>query len=123
MADSAQENFNVVRKTFGSGDKNIQMKRKERTCQFNWSIALDRHTRQLIKPKLQAKHIELYYEYRKYRSKVDEDLALASIKAWWFSSSACSESGVKELTLWLDFWHFFYEQWRAHMSEVWSTMF
>ena len=31
-ADSAQANFNAVRKIFGSGDKAIPMKDKERTC-------------------------------------------------------------------------------------------
>ena len=35
MADSAQTNFNAVRKIFGSGDKNVPMDGKERTCQFH----------------------------------------------------------------------------------------
>ena len=122
MVDSAQANFNAVRRIFGSGDKNIPMEGKERTCQFHWSIALDRHTRQLIKPKLQAKHMELCHEYRKCKTKADVDLAVASIKAWWFSSGACSESSLKELTSWLDFWHFRYEQWGSHMSEVCSLI-
>ena len=71
-------------------------------------MALDHHTRQLIKPELQAKHMELCHEYRKCRTKVDADLAVASIKAWWFSSGACLENALKELTSWLDFWHFCY---------------
>ena len=121
MADNAQANFNAVRRIFGSGDKNIPMEGKERTCQFHWSMALDRHTRQLIKPELQAKHLELCHEYRKCRSKADA--AVASIKAWWFSSGACSESSLKELTSWLDFWHFRYEQWGSHMSEICSLSF
>ena len=118
MADSAQANFNAVRRIFGSGDKNIPMEDKERTCQFHWSMVLERHTRQLIKPKLQAKHMELCHEYRKCRTKANSNLAMASIKAWWFSSGACSESSLKELTSWLNFWHFRYEQWGSHMSEV-----
>ena len=81
-------------------------------------MALDHHTKQLLKPELQAKHMELCYEYRKCRSKADVDLAVTSIKAWWFSSDACSESAVKEFTSWLDFWQFCYEQWGSHMSEV-----
>ena len=32
MADSAHANFNAVREIFGSGDKSIPMKDKERTC-------------------------------------------------------------------------------------------
>ena len=60
---------------------------------------------------MQTKHRELCHEYRKCRSKADVDLAVASIKAWWFSSGMCSKSVVKELTSWLDFWHFCYKQW------------
>ena len=32
MADSVHTNFNAVRKIFGSGDKNIPIEGKERTC-------------------------------------------------------------------------------------------
>ena len=84
-------------------------------------MALDRHTKQLIKPELQARHIELCNDCRKCRSKADADLAMASIKEWWFSSGACSESALKELLSWLDFWHFRYDQWGLHISEVWIT--
>ena len=57
MADSAQANFNAVRIVFGSGDPKIPMENRERTCQFHWKMALERHTKQLIKPELQARHI------------------------------------------------------------------
>ena len=119
MAYSAQENFNAIRKIFGSGNKSIPMEGKERTCQFHWSMALNRHTKQLIKPELQEKHIELCHEYRRCTCKADADLVLAALKAWWFSFGACSENSLKELTCWIDFWHFRYEQWGSHISEVW----
>ena len=45
MADSAQTNFNAICEIFGSGDKSKPMKDKERTCQFHWSMALERYTR------------------------------------------------------------------------------
>ena len=68
-------------------------------------MALGRHTRQLIKLELQAKHMELCHEYRKCRTKADADLVVVSIKPWWFSmsklsiaSGVCSESALKELT-------------------------
>ena len=48
MADSVQ----AVCEIFGSGDKTIPIKGKERTCQFHWSMVLDRHTRQYIKPEV-----------------------------------------------------------------------
>ena len=52
MADSAQTNFNSMRKIFGLEDKNVPMEGKERTCKFHWSMALNRHTKQLIKHEL-----------------------------------------------------------------------
>ena len=98
MADSVHANFNVVMKIFGLGDKNVPMEEKERTCQFHWSMALDRHTKELINQELQERHVELCNDYRKYA-----DLAMAAIKAWWFLSGAYSESVIKDLTSWLDF--------------------
>ena len=88
MVDSAQTNFNAIRKIFGSGYKSIPMEGKERTCQFHWSMALDWHTNQFIKPELQAKYIELCHEYMRCTCKADADLALATLKAWWFLSGA-----------------------------------
>ena len=81
-------------------------------------MAHDRHTKQLIKPELQGRHNELCNKYRRCRSKADADLAMLAIKAWWFLSGACSKTRLKDLTSWLDFWHFRYEQWRSHISEV-----
>ena len=52
----------------------------------------------LIKLELQGMHIELCNDYRKCRSKADADSAMATIKAWWFSSRACSKSAMKDLT-------------------------
>jgi hypothetical protein len=48
----------------------------------------------------------------------DANAAIASIKAWWFSFGAVSEDGLKELTNWIDFWHFRFEQWGSHISQV-----
>ena len=45
MTNSAQANFNAVRKFFGSRDSSIPMEGKERIYQFHWSMALDYHTR------------------------------------------------------------------------------
>jgi hypothetical protein len=118
MCDSAQANFNAVRVIFGSGDPSVSMANKERTCLFHWKMALERHTKQLIRPELQAEHIRLCQEYRKCQSISDANAAMASIKAWWFSSGSVSESGLKELNNWMDFWHFRFEEWGLHISEV-----
>jgi len=41
MADSVQANFMDVRVVFGSGDKDIPMENKERTCQFHSAQCLE----------------------------------------------------------------------------------
>jgi hypothetical protein len=79
-------------------------------------MALERHTKQFIKLELQSEHIQLCQEYRKCLIIGVADSKLASIKAWWFLSGAISESGLKELTNWIDFWHFRSEQWDSHIS-------
>ena len=106
MANSAQANFNAVREIFGSSDKTIPIAGKEHTCQFHWSMALDRHTRQHIKPELWAMHKRLCHEYMMCRSKAPVDSAMEVIRAWWYSSGVVSESGLKEMNDWLSFWHF-----------------
>ena len=111
MADNAQANFNAVRVVFGSGDKSVPMVGKERTCQFHWSQTLDCHTKQFIKLELQEAHKQLCHEYRLCKTRDEADSAMEAIRVWWFSSSAVSESGLKELNDWLNFWHFRFHQW------------
>ena len=106
MVVSAQANFNVVREIFGSGDKTIPIAGKECICQFHWSMALDRHTRQHIKLELWAMHKRLCHEYRMCRSKAAANSTMEAIREWWYSSGGVSESGVKEMNDWLSFWHF-----------------
>jgi hypothetical protein len=109
MCDSAQANFNVVRVVFGSGVPTIPMENRERTCLFHWKMALERHTKQLIRSDLQVEHIRLCQEYMKSPRIDDADAPMASIKAWWFSPGTVTEVGLKELNSWIDFWHFRYE--------------
>ena len=118
MADSAQANFNAVREIFGSGDKSQPMENKERTCLFHWTMTLDRHTKQYIKPELQDMHKRLCHEYRKCKTKTDADIAMEAIKAWWYSFGGISESALKELVDWINFWHFRFHQWGSFISEV-----
>ena len=81
MADSAQANFNAFREVFGSRDKSEPMLGRERTCQFHWSQTLERHTKQLIKPKLQEVHKRLCHEYRLCKTKADADATMEAIRA------------------------------------------
>ena len=123
MADSVHVNFNALKKIFGLRNKNIPIEEKERTCQFHWSMTLDHHSKQLINLELQRRHIKLCNDYWRCRSKVDADLAMTAIKAWWFLSKAYSKSAIKDLTSFLDFWYFPYEQWGPtslrHYSHSW----
>jgi hypothetical protein len=107
-----------VRVLFRSGDPKVPMENRERTCMFHSKMALERHMKQLIKPELQAKHIRLCQEYHKCQTIGEADSKMASIKAWWFSSGAVSESGLIELNNWIGFWHFRYQQWGSHISQV-----
>jgi hypothetical protein len=118
MCDSAQANFNVVRVVFGSEDPTVPMENREKMCLFHWKMALEHHTKQLIRADLQDEHIRLCQEYRKSPSIADANAAMASIKAWWFLSGAVIEAGLKELNSWIDFWHVRYEQWGSHISQV-----
>ena len=82
MADNAQTNFNAVPEIFEFGEKTKPMLGRERTCQFHWSQTLKRHTKQLIKPKLQEVHKRLCHEYRLCKTKADVDVAMEAICAW-----------------------------------------
>ena len=73
------------------------MVEQERSCQFHWSQALEHHTKQFIEPELQKMHNRLCHEYRKCWTKADAEIAMQSIKAWWFSLGSMSESGLKEM--------------------------
>jgi hypothetical protein len=41
-----------------------------------------------------------------------------AIRAWWLSSGAASEDAIRDLNLWLAFWHFRYRQWGGCMQMV-----
>ena len=56
MANSAQTNFNVVKKVFRSENKTKSMTKTEKTCQFHWSQIFDPYIKQLIKVELQEIH-------------------------------------------------------------------
>jgi hypothetical protein len=56
MVNNTQANWNIARIVYGSGDPSIRMVDKECTCLFHWIHSLNKHTKQLIKPKLQDEH-------------------------------------------------------------------
>ena len=68
-------------------------------------------------------HKRLYHEYQLCKTKADADVPMEAIHAWWFSSGAVSEGGLKELNDWLSFWHFWFHQWGSFVSEVLSYFY
>jgi hypothetical protein len=56
MVDNTQANWNVIIIVYGSKDPSVRMVDEECTCLFNWIQSFNKHTKQLIKPKLQGEH-------------------------------------------------------------------
>lgn len=118
MADSAQANWNAVRIVYGSGDPSVKMIDRERTCLFHWATSLKQHTERLIKRDMQCQHMKLCRDYKDAKTLEEAENKYLQIKAWWYSSGAASEDSLKELELWLAFWHFRYRQWGGFMETV-----
>jgi hypothetical protein len=64
MTDNAQVNWNAVRIVYSYGNATVKMVDKECTCLFQWTHSLDRHTKQLIKLKLQDQHKAFCFDYK-----------------------------------------------------------
>jgi hypothetical protein len=122
MADSAQANWNVVRIVYGNGDPTIRMKNRERTCLFHWTQSLEKHTTADIRAELQALHRKLCKEYKNSSSLEEAEARYLAIRSWWLASGAATEDGLKNLELWLAFWHFRYLQWGGFMELVGSLL-
>jgi hypothetical protein len=48
----------------------------------------------------------------------EAELRYLAIWAWWLSLGAASEDAIRDLNLWLAFWHFRYCQWGGCMQMV-----
>jgi hypothetical protein len=73
MANIIQANWNVAIIVYGSRDPFFRMVDRERTCLFHWIQSLDKHTKQLIKLKLQYEHKALCHQYKNATSVKDAD--------------------------------------------------
>ena len=91
---------------------------RERKCYFHWSQSLEKHTKLFIKHDLEDKHRHSCLQYRNTISMDEAETWYLAIRAWWSSSEATSEIGLKHLELWLAFWHFDYRQWSGFMELV-----
>jgi hypothetical protein len=60
MEDSAQANWNVVKKIYGDGEPTLPMIKDEYTCLLRWSSTLDKVMHKYINPSLQFQHKQIY---------------------------------------------------------------
>ena len=118
MADSAQENWNVVQIVYGGGDPIVPMENRERTCLMHWMQSLEKHTKADIRGDLQEQHRLLYKQYKNVLSMEDVEVRYFAINAWWLSSGATTTEGLHRLELWLSFSHFRWRQWGGFMKSV-----
>jgi hypothetical protein len=91
---------------------------KEHTCLFHWAQSFDKHTKQLIRPKLQDEHKAFCHQYKNATFLGDVDSHYALICCWWLSFGAIYEASVHELSNWFSFWHFRVKQWGGFMVDV-----
>jgi hypothetical protein len=97
------------------------MENRERTCLLHWTTLLIRYTQKNIKPDLQDQHNRLCKQYKDSKTMEEAESRYLAIRAWWFSSGAASEDAIRDLNLWLAFWHFRYRQWGGFMQMVSSS--
>jgi hypothetical protein len=91
---------------------------KEHIRLFHWSHSINKHTKQLIWPKLQDEHKVFCHQYKNAKSLGDANNHCALICSWWLLSRAASKACVHELSNWLGFWHFRVKQWGDFMVHV-----
>jgi hypothetical protein len=118
MADSAHANWNAVQIVYGSGNPKVPMENRERTCLLHWTTLLNRYTHKHIKPDMQDQHNLLCKQYKDSKTMDEAESRYLAIRAWWLSSGAASEDAIRDLNLWLAFWHFQYRQWGGYMQMV-----
>jgi hypothetical protein len=67
---------------------------------------------------MQDQHNHLYKQYKDSKTMDEAESRYLVIRAWWLSSGAASEDAIRDLNLWLAFWHFQYRQWGGCMQMV-----
>jgi hypothetical protein len=55
---------------------------------------------------MQDQHNRLYKQYKDSKTMDEAETRYLAIRAWWLSSGADSEDAIRDLNLWLAFWHF-----------------
>jgi hypothetical protein len=115
MVDSVQANWNVVQIVYGSSDPKVPMENRECTCLLHWTTSLKQHTEKYIKPDMQDQHNCLCKQYKDSKTMDEAESRYFAIWAWWLSLGATFEDAIRDLNLWLAFWHFQYREWGSFM--------
>jgi hypothetical protein len=55
---------------------------------------------------MQDQHNHLCKQYKDSETMDEAKSRYLAIRAWWLSSGAASEDVIRDLNLWLAFWHF-----------------
>ncbi len=84
MANSAQTYWNAIIIIYGSREPYVKMIDKDRTCLFHNIQLIDKHTKQLIKPKFQDQCISLCHQYKGTQSLGEVNNMYVLICCWWF---------------------------------------
>jgi hypothetical protein len=67
---------------------------------------------------MQDQNNRLCKQYKDSKMMDEAELRFLAIRAWWLSSGAASKDAIRDLNLWLAFWHFRYRQWGGFMQMV-----
>jgi hypothetical protein len=67
---------------------------------------------------MQDQHNRLCKQYKDSETMDEAESRYLAIRAWWLSSGAASEDAIRDLNIWLAFWHFRYRQWGGYMQMV-----
>jgi len=73
------------------------MVEKEHTCLFHWIQSFNRHTKHMIKPRLEDQHKVLYFDYKNSKSLDKVDVSYATIHCCWLLSGAKFEFAIHKL--------------------------
>ncbi len=103
MPDNAQANWNTIRIIYGFRDLFVKMVNKECAYLFHWTQSFNKHSKQLIKPKLQDQHNVLCNQHKNAKSFVEVDDLYVIIRCWWLSLGVVLEIDVHELANWFNF--------------------
>ena len=90
MDDSAQTNWNAVRKVYDNEDPTVCMEGRECTCLFHKTLCLQRATTKNIKLEFYDQYKELCKQWKDAKTQEEAETRYNLIRAWWISFGAAT---------------------------------